>query len=814
MRNRMMAKRGVNNRKQLERQESAASSKLSAALKHVEQELDAEEESDSADSFLEEESRIEQKGDKPEDRKENADVDEFGFLMSAGNGDQSDSSAPGNFEREEDNLSTPVSKQLESGDSEESEDHPELTNLVQAISAAAKKRAEEESRSNLRKRKQFGLLLAHSSSDDEMSEQSKSSKKITLDDIRASTSSAFGVRSLSRLEDLERHSSSRSEVVKSRLGRRLEERVDRTAAYEFAKDEVKKWVPTVQEIRQADHLEFPLLQTLDASRVAGTGAPMNDDAELEGEELINNLQEKKINIEDLAARRNELRRMRELMFREEMKARRVKKIKSKTYRRIRKREREHAEAVRSQLEDDSAPNENEYEQAVNRARERMSLKHKNSSKWARDVKKIGLNKDRNMRQELEEMLIRGEELTQKINGGPSDSSGDDGDLESEDEDERLDTELSGKKGIMNMKFMQVADEAIRNSRQQDIDEIRRANEDGVLYSDETEDSAIQVINSGRRKYAPGAQDAIDALNQTVEASNQAETAPTTMQKKLSKLQLNSVQIRNEKFNSVQDDDDQKSKPENPWILDSTSNSISRGGALVSLSKDSTRDQKSQSRLKKLQKSVRSNTNVFSNKTSVDVQIDVNQILEPRDINDEEYERNNEIEVSDTQVSLISANMRRGHSGSAIEFEQRELVKKAFAGDDVVRDFEQEKQSVIDDEGDKEVDVTLPGWGSWTGTGTKKSSKRFVNKISGINAKDRKDAKLKKVIINERTLKKSAKYMTGQVPYPYETKEQYERAMKLPMGKEWSTQSTIQQLTKPKVIVKPGIVVEPINAPFS
>jgi U3 small nucleolar RNA-associated protein 14 len=47
-----------------------------------------------------------------------------------------------------------------------------------------------------------------------------------------------------------------------------------------------------------------------------------------------------LSVEEVAQRRGELRKMRELMFRAEIKARRVGKIKSKTYRQIKKKEKE------------------------------------------------------------------------------------------------------------------------------------------------------------------------------------------------------------------------------------------------------------------------------------------------------------------------------------------------------------------------------------------------------------------------------------------------------------------------------------------
>jgi U3 small nucleolar RNA-associated protein 14 len=53
---------------------------------------------------------------------------------------------------------------------------------------------------------------------------------------------------------------------------------------------------------------------------------------------------------------------------------------------------------------------------------------------------------------------------------------------------------------------------------------------------------------------------------------------------------------------------------------------------------------------------------------------------------------------------------------------------------------------------------MPGWGSWTGEGvSKRAQKRNKGKVmtkkEGIKKKDRKDAKLQKVILNEKRVRK-------------------------------------------------------------
>ncbi|KAK9453831.1 small-subunit processome [Dipodascopsis uninucleata] len=674
------------------------------------------------------------------------------------------------------------------------------------------------------------------------------SKKITLDDIRSLGSTGAAARSLARLDELENRAAKKSgktssEIVKSRLGRRLEQRIDRAAAYDIAKSEVSKWQETVKVIREAENLQFPLQATNMNEGKPGLASAIDDlnehvEAKVENallqraeeilgedynEELIHadDLEVKKMTLEEVVARRNELRRMREMMFREERKAKRIKKIKSKMYRKVHKRARERERELLEQLNDegDGDDESKDYEKLVQRAKERMSLKHKSTSKWARDVKHMNLHKDKGTRDEIEAMLRLNEELTRKIDGredsdlGQSDS--DDGSVGLEElEVERDNDNDASSNRIMAMKFMRDAESRLRRQNEDAIAETRVADDS---YEEEDSgdptSSVVQVINEGRRKYAPGAAEAKVDAAEAVKRAEEDNEGLTGIQRKLDQLKdiprvssaTTIISTESAGINSIPEN-----TTANPWIKDVHPSSITRNGALQNLSKDSTRDVKAVAKLKRTK---RRNNNKMDK--DIDVNIDVNQILEIHDV----YDDNDNMEtsgVNDFDVTMISKNSRAGNRRTRVaEFKQRELVKRAFAGDDVVTEFQMEKQQVIEDEGDKEIDVTLPGWGAWTGKGTRKNSqRRIVEKIKGIAPEKRQDSKLKNVIINEKTAKKSAKYTAGHIPFPYESREQYERALRMPIGKEWTTQTTTQKLTKPRIIIKPGVVIDPLKTPFA
>ena len=65
---------------------------------------------------------------------------------------------------------------------------------------------------------------------------------------------------------------------------------------------------------------------------------------------------------------------------------------------------------------------------------------------------------------------------------------------------------------------------------------------------------------------------------------------------------------------------------------------------------------------------------------------------------------------------------------------------------------------------------------------------------------RKDSNLAGVILSEKRDKKLVKYQADKVPYPFTSREQYERSLRTTVGPEWNTLSTFSELTKPDVSV--------------
>lgn len=53
-------------------------------------------------------------------------------------------------------------------------------------------------------------------------------------------------------------------------------------------------------------------------------------------------------------------------------------------------------------------------------------------------------------------------------------------------------------------------------------------------------------------------------------------------------------------------------------------------------------------------------------------------------------------------------------------------------------------------------------------------------------------------------------MVSEVPYPFTSREQYERSLRQPIGGEWNTSQSVRAMTRPAVVVRAGVAVNPMK----
>ncbi|KAK2462885.1 hypothetical protein APHAL10511_005083 [Amanita phalloides] len=798
----------------------------------------------------------------------------------------------------------------------------ELENFITSLQTSDKKRKNHPNASASaflepkHKKRQIIKERTEAGAESEFRTQSSGSK-LRLEDLLAPLASqSSALRDLKKsTKALSSESSKYGKTLSTPLPQRSQERLDREAAYEQTKQEVDKWRGTMKRIREAEHLSFPLQHDSSMCRTSNLeltakfkpsnelesavdallkAANMRDEAELiqtEDQMLLAN----KLTLEEVAERRAELMKMRDLMFRAELKARRINKIKSRAYRRLKRKDKDRMTELSRDAVGDRDGEDDQMKRERERATERATLRHKHTGKWARQMKARGDQIGDDERREMEDMLTRGERLRRKVQGMGSDES--DGDEESDGEssegnegsegalekikqsafnelqqvneqDEQLESNVNrGKKSVFNMKFMKeaMAREKAKTDKVADdfLKELGGINDaEGVESGDQNhdgvqEDSSTGVISQrvgGRVMLRPGARTTMprpirslqsDASSVTLKSTDVLSPPPSSANSKTNHLSLTAT---GPSLPLVSRSEPTADDP-NPWLTrpeaTETTSKVSRKNEVV-VSKDSRAAEKSKNKLRKLAKKRGEEKERADDDATLEIESEniltvseSNQVLgtsalsvpvssrgskggnvvptrtektektmnvRGEDIGDngDDSDANSEIEA---QERALGARTR-----GAKAFQQRDLVALAFAGDNVVQQFEQLKRREIAADAPQEVDTTIPGWGTWGGIGIRKVPPQpsRIKKIPGIDPTTRADYNKKHVIISERRDKKAAKYMVKDLPFPYTSKAQFERSIETPLGAEWNTRVGFQRATLPRVVTKPGVVIMPLK----
>ncbi|CAG9464190.1 unnamed protein product [Pedinophyceae sp. YPF-701] len=147
--------------------------------------------------------------------------------------------------------------------------------------------------------------------------------------------------------------------------------------------------------------------------------------------------------------------------------------------------------------------------------------------------------------------------------------------------------------------------------------------------------------------------------------------------------------------------------------------------------------------------------------------------------------------------------------------QRALIAEAFAGDDVAAEFAEAKRREAEEELPKiETPTVMPGWGMWSDQQREPAwMRRERDKAEKERAdalRRRKDAKLEGVVVSEKWDKKASKLWTPSVPFPFTSREAYERSLRQPLGREYNTDAGFRNLTRPAVLKSTGVIIDPLK----
>lgn len=692
-----------------------------------------------------------------------------------------------------------------------------------------------------------------------------SNKSLTLDKLME------GLHDTQGFKELQKTFQKRNSATPAPMEKVKADREQRIIAYTEQVKNISGWTKVVQENRQAETLDFTPKERLEVTREsliskfqskndfekeleqALEAAGQEDEDRVLGAEeraLQDDLGANLLSMEEYKKRRGQLAQIRALMFYHEQKRHHMKKIKSKKYRRIRKKQRERAKESALDaaiVEDEELARELKEKEEVSRIQERMTLAHKNTSKWAKRILKRGKNVDMDTRKALSAQLKRGDDLRKKMldKNDESESSSDEEDLVDSARKVLVDAEAgsplpSENTGLLKLAFMQ---RGIQKQRDIAREEARKllaelqANElevsktnfgavSGASKSSEHVGSVAskkemkQVLQEGEMiaKSLEFGKSNIISTNGGIDVSQDSlrfksgipvndECAGQGEQRSASKctsggiiapsrfpLNRNHTESGRSETATKASQITEAEEALNPWMGSSDCNDTAATVSNAQLSR----------------------TGRSGRRRKVDIDAAVDILDGSKEEKHTSQSRTLSVEddltsegVYERQITLLN---------------QEELVRRAFAAPSETEaedNFRSEKEKMVT-EADPGVEKTMPsteasGWGSWTGMGAplciprKLSKKTVTPKKQKEHSRKRKDDKKPDVIINQKRLKKTANgFMLGDVPHPFSCRLEYEQAMLGGVGREWNVSGAFKNMTRPNVLTQSGGIIKPIS----
>ncbi|KAG7550009.1 hypothetical protein ISN45_Aa06g008420 [Arabidopsis thaliana x Arabidopsis arenosa] len=583
----------------------------------------------------------------------------------------------------------------------------------------------------------------------------------TIDDLMEPLQGLPGYSQLSNM--IFRMRKDTQSLVHAPLTKPEREKLERNVVKELVDKVFNNWVPLVKRNREAPTVYFNEDVNVGYSTVGAIASQFQPRTEFEmkmasllddndiweahkedGARLLEFNEASFVSMEDHIKRRNHVAKMRSMLFRVDLKSKRIKKIKSKTYHRLKNKDLNKS-GVGAFMDPEMAKEEAK-KQEVRRVKERMTLKHKNAGPWAKRMLRLGLDRKYDgTRAAIAEQLQINATLSRKMNSTKDESSSDEEDLND-------------------------------GSYQDTCKLIAEAKENTlkILEDDEVPISGLMSLPFMAR--------AVKKKNE--EAKREHE--------------------KYEEF-------------ENSGGAETSKKSTNVGGRRV-FGAEAPKESKMES------------DNFFDNSDSSDNDMDDNELEAVKDnasparntktiMETEKETKDEESDDSESEAEQMVDGILTCCSKETYEIPfQEELVSRAFAGDDVVGEFDKDKQEVLNQEvPEPEKPVQVPGWGHWTNTQNKRDlPSRMVREHEDAKKtreqalKKRKDASLRHVILSEKVDKKAEKLHTTSLPYPYTSKEVFEHSMRMPIGPEFNPTTIVGDLNRPEVVKKAGMIIKPVK----
>jgi U3 small nucleolar RNA-associated protein 14 len=445
---------------------------------------------------------------------------------------------------------------------------------------------------------------------------------------------------------------------------------------------------------------------------------------------------------------------------------------------------------------------------MKRVEERMNLRHKNMSKWARMALEHS-HQNKGLRDSYHEAVRLGNELSSKVNDvNEGDESGADSDGYNSNNDgensilmsatnsvldgyRETNSGVQGKyKKLFDMDFMKKAAMEQRQRGLEEAKNVLREIEDMENEIDSDDNNDVDTEKLSHKK-----------SSSSVSFNKKSKDGSMLVGKNRVKTSF-SIPDMNENNNNDDEntkyiENDNNTSTDNPW-----------------LSLDADIDKKTI----KSNKSTKAKTDFVRVQQTKQQPEKVNKIAGRKQKEETETKETSEKTHKDEK-----ANLKRKLTD---EKSTVDMVNLAFAGPDYEAEFKGSKKQAIDQElgvDEKKMQIlsqVKAGWGDWAGPGNNGVSKKTLakrdvllqqlEKDAAMKKKGRQDSKIMNVIISDRRIKTSAKFKISEIPHPFTSIAEYEQSLQVPIGPDWNSSQVVKKNTNPDVITRSGRVIEAIR----
>ncbi|XP_023937111.2 U3 small nucleolar RNA-associated protein 14 homolog C [Bicyclus anynana] len=659
-----------------------------------------------------------------------------------------------------------------------------------------------------------------------------------------------------------------AKVLPKPLEKPQAERIKRATGYEDTKKKVGRWDPVVARNRTVDFVSYPLGHVSKKSKIQPTKEFLSKltlksslekeldeiDPPPESKEVEEEEQVYPMSYEEMLEHRQNAAKLRAQQSYKAAKEKRQSKIKSKKYHRILKKERlkqqlKEFEELQSKNPEEALKKLEELEKT--RALERHTLRHKNTGKWAKS-KLVRAKYDKEVRQQLAEQLSVSRSLTHKTQDTQStDDEADDAvnipDLTlaqdpmnpwmMKSSDSNVDSEFNfGYKKFLKDKMSKIkeidSDSEEEQSVKTNIEDFSStighlkgslkklcdtSNPENsfseVTMPDETKSIKRNQIKTKKIFTTLGATsnwivEDIDVASQPIYGLKNHGKASEDISNVFDKFEnkvVGKVETKLKKLRKqIKKLDKQSHKPDK---MESKNNDDQDNLEYLKLNKQNLKSQVDEELFETHKgighvKETASLSNILTTvnnplQGNIDVDIDPNRFIEvkPKYLNTAISSAQNDIDDLDDDEQVVP----------------KVDIEEVFEEDDVVDSFRQEKEDEKNQDISKDIDLTLPGWGSWGGKGvkaTKRKRNRFIGKP--IPKMPRRDDNKGDIIINEFKNSQLDAHKVSNLPFPFTSVKDFEASIRTPLGNTFIPETAHKKLIRPNVITKAGAIIQPMG----